>query len=159
MVQCLRHTSGTPVPTWLTEKDALLLKRKVRLSKQEPLCDEVQILNVNPNYAHIRTADGQEKTVSLSKLSQPGEPLLNHAIDSPDPSNNSRVIESRESDPQGLIIPEVEQPIVQPVSQQPVHSKTELVSKPVPVMGGHGKGWCNLDTNNILQGSRRSQNQ
>ena len=154
-----KSTSGTSVPTWLTEKDTALLKRNVRVSKQEPLCDEVQILNVNPNYAHIRTADGQEKTVSLSKLSQPGEPLLNHAIDSPDPSNNSRVIESRESDPQGLIIPEVEQPIVQPVSQQPVHSKTELVSKPVPVMGGHGKGWCNLDTNNILHGSRRSQNQ
>ena len=57
-----RSTSGTSVPSWLTEEDTAYLKRQVRNSKQDPLCDLVEVLEVNPTYAHIRTQDGVEKT-------------------------------------------------------------------------------------------------
>ena len=67
-----RSTSGTSVPSWLTEEDTAYLKRQVRRSKQDPLCDLVEVLEVNPTYAHIRTQDGVEKTVNLKHLSQPG---------------------------------------------------------------------------------------
>ena len=35
-------------------------------SKHEPLVDEVEFLEANPDYAHIRFPDGQEDSVSLS---------------------------------------------------------------------------------------------
>ena len=61
------------MPTWLTEKETALLKRTVRRSKQDPPFDEVTLLHVNPGYAHIRTPEGREKTVSLKHLAQPGQ--------------------------------------------------------------------------------------
>ena len=67
-----RSSTGSSVPTWLTEADTALLKRHVRRSKQEPLCDEVDVLQVNPHYVHIRTGDGTEKTVSVKHLAPPG---------------------------------------------------------------------------------------
>ena len=69
-----RSTTGASVPTWLTESQTALLSRYVRRSKQDPLCEEVELLEVNPSYAHVRKSDGTEKTVSIKHLAPPGKP-------------------------------------------------------------------------------------
>ena len=63
-----RSTSGTTLPSWLSEPGKVLVKRFVRQSKQDPLVDEVELIEANPNYAHIRYPNGRESTVSLRHL-------------------------------------------------------------------------------------------
>ena len=46
----------------------VLLRRNVRLHKNEPLVDEVELLDVNPMYANIKLQDGRESTVSIRDL-------------------------------------------------------------------------------------------
>ena len=65
-----RSPTGMSIPSWLTDAETALLKRHVR-NKQEPLVDEVDVIMVNPDYAHIRTSEGVEKTVSIRHLSPP----------------------------------------------------------------------------------------
>ena len=43
-------------------------KRHVR-NKHEPLVDEAELIELNPNYAHVRMQDGRETTVSIRDLS------------------------------------------------------------------------------------------
>ena len=56
------------MPNWLTSPGKVFLKRHARSSKFEPLVDEVDLLEANPNYAHIRHSNGRESTVSLRHL-------------------------------------------------------------------------------------------
>ena len=63
-----RSTSGTSVPTWLTAPGLVLLKRQERKSKFDPLVDEVELIEANPKYAHVRFPDGREDTVSTKFL-------------------------------------------------------------------------------------------
>ena len=70
-----RSTNGLSMPSWLSNPGPVLLKRHVRNSKYEPLVDEVELLEANPNYAHIRHPDGRENTVSLRDLAPCGAPL------------------------------------------------------------------------------------
>ena len=63
-----RSSSGHSMPSWLCEQRTVLLKRHVRHSKTDPLVDEVELLQANPNYAHIRYSDGRETTVSTRHL-------------------------------------------------------------------------------------------
>ena len=60
------------MPTWLSSPGPVLLKRHVRANKTDPLVDEVQLLQANPQYAHIRHADGRETTVSIRHLAPHG---------------------------------------------------------------------------------------
>ena len=53
------------MPTWLSVPGPVLLKRHIRTSKTDPLVDEVQLLQANPQYAHIQHADVREATVSI----------------------------------------------------------------------------------------------
>lgn len=71
-----RSTSGYTLPTWLSEAEFALLRRHVRNSKQDPLVDEVKILEVNPTYAHVKFPDGRETTVSISDLAPQGTKTL-----------------------------------------------------------------------------------
>jgi len=48
-----RAMMGTSVPTWLMSPGPVLLRRFVR-TKGEPLRDEVELLDANPTYAHVR---------------------------------------------------------------------------------------------------------
>ena len=61
------------MPTWLSSPGPVLLKRHVRTSKSDPLVDEVELLQVNPQYAHIRHPDGRETTVSIRHLAPCGD--------------------------------------------------------------------------------------
>jgi len=63
-----RSTSGSSIPSWLATPGPVLLKRHVRSSKFEPLVDEVELIEANPNYAYVRFPDGREDTVALKHL-------------------------------------------------------------------------------------------
>ena len=83
-----RSSAGQSLPSWLMNPGKVLHKRHVRQSKYEPLVEEVDLLEANPNYAHIRNAEGRETTVSLRDLAPRGtdmEPdgtaLLHSAVD------------------------------------------------------------------------------
>ena len=68
-----KSTSGVSVPSWLATPGKVLLKRQARNSKFEPLVDEVHLIQANPQYAHIRHADGREDTVSTKYLAPQGD--------------------------------------------------------------------------------------
>ena len=60
-----RSTSGNAVPTWLSTRGTVLLRRRNRQSKYDPLVEEVELLDENPEYAHVKFMNGRESTVSL----------------------------------------------------------------------------------------------
>ena len=66
-------TSGCSIPTWLTAGELVLLRKHVRHSKYDPLVDEVELLEVNPQFAHVRFPDGKEATVSVRDLAPRGQ--------------------------------------------------------------------------------------
>ena len=69
-----RSMFGPSIPTWLTDANSkVLLRRHVRASKYEPLVDEVELLEANHQYAHIRYPDGRESTVSTRHLAPAGD--------------------------------------------------------------------------------------
>lgn len=63
-----KTSSGVSLPSWLSSPGPVLLRRHVRQSKYEPLVDEVELIEANPQYAHIRFPDGREDTVNLRDL-------------------------------------------------------------------------------------------
>ena len=68
-----KSATGTTLPNWLSSPGRVLMKRNVRSSKYDPLVDEVDLLDCNPLYAHVRLLDGRETTVSLHQLAPLGE--------------------------------------------------------------------------------------
>ena len=56
----------------MTTQEKVLLKRHVRKSKYDPLVDEFDLIDVNPEYAHVRFSDGKESTVSVRDLAPCG---------------------------------------------------------------------------------------
>jgi transposase InsO family protein len=63
-----RSSSGSSIPSWLTNPGSVLLKRHARSSKSDPLVEEVELILATPNYAHIQRRNGVESTVSLRDL-------------------------------------------------------------------------------------------
>lgn len=70
-----RSTSGQSLPNWLMEPGNVLMKRHARNSKYEPLVSEVELLQSNIDYAHVRLPDGRETTVSTKHLAPCGQNL------------------------------------------------------------------------------------
>ena len=48
------------------------MKYHARTSKFDPMVEAVELLDVNPMYAHVRHKSGRESTVSLRDLAPPG---------------------------------------------------------------------------------------
>jgi len=71
-----RSSTGHSIPCWLCEPGTVLLKRNVRHSKTEPLVDEVELLQANPNYADVRYPDGRVTTVSTRHLAPAGKVVI-----------------------------------------------------------------------------------
>jgi transposase InsO family protein len=71
-----RRSSGISIPTWLSAPGTVLLKRHVRHNKTDPLVDEVELIQANPQYAHIKHANGREATVSIKHLAPRGDVQL-----------------------------------------------------------------------------------
>ena len=63
-----RSISGHTLPSWLAENGPVLLRKHARKSKYDPLCEEVDLIEVNPAYAKVKMQSGQEATVSLRDL-------------------------------------------------------------------------------------------
>lgn len=70
-----RTSSGMALPSWLTVPGPVFLKRHARSSKYDALVDEVELIDANPNYAHIKHSDGTESTVSLRDLAPLGNEI------------------------------------------------------------------------------------
>lgn len=72
----IRSFNGTSMPTWLANNGPVLMKRFVRNSKYDPLVEEVELLEANHQYAHVRLPDGRETTVSTRSLAPVGENII-----------------------------------------------------------------------------------
>ncbi|GAA51874.1 hypothetical protein CLF_106941, partial [Clonorchis sinensis] len=59
---------GTSLPQWLLSPGPVLMRRNTRSSKFEPVVEEVELLECNPEYAYVRHSNGTEETVSLRHL-------------------------------------------------------------------------------------------
>lgn len=95
-----RSSLGYSLPHWLANPGPVLLRRHVRSSKYEPLVDEVELLEANDKYAHIRHQNGRETTVSVQDLAPPGETVIQFS----DPSEESPV----EADFEGFPTPTIQ---------------------------------------------------
>ena len=146
-----RSTNGTSVPTWITQADTALLKRQVRQSKQDPLVDEVDIIEVNPHYATVRLDNGTEKNVSLKHLAPAGVPSHSQ-VNTPyvDPQAQPVLVNPEAQPVQGTCdVQPAELPCDAPRTAPPAPVP------PTPIMGHRGELWCDLTSDNIIQGRRR----
>jgi len=70
-----RSMLGTSLPNWLVNPGTVLLRRHVR-NKDDPLCDEVGLIDANPSFARVRFPDGRESTVSTNDLARCPQPTV-----------------------------------------------------------------------------------
>ena len=85
-----RNTNGDSLPSWLMKPGPVLLRRFVRSHKNEPLVDQVQLLESNPTSASIKYPDGRESTVSVKDLAPCPE---SEEIPDPDNATNENTAE------------------------------------------------------------------
>ena len=84
-------TLGTSVPSWVSSSGPVLLKRHVRISKYDPLVDEVELIQASPSHAHVRLQSGREVTVSLRDVAPFGEKEVLDDVGL-QPSNNTELL-------------------------------------------------------------------
>ena len=126
-----RSSSGASIPTWLATPGPVLLKRQVRSdSKTDPLVDEVESLEANPNYAHVRYPDGRETTVSIKHLAPKGQSTMSQPT--PEVSvEEERLAPDRASMSQPLSQPVEEHPTtLTPVEQPPLRRSERIRCSP-----------------------------
>ena len=68
---------GSSLPSWLITPEPVLLKNYYRTSKYQPIVNEVELIDANPNYAKIRYQDGSEANVSIKDLAPTGTQDVN----------------------------------------------------------------------------------
>ncbi|GFV40073.1 hypothetical protein TNCV_2915021 [Trichonephila clavipes] len=67
-----RSHNGCSIPTWLTKPGPVLMKNQMRANKYEPIVQEVELIEANPDYAHVKLGDERETTVSIRHLAPRG---------------------------------------------------------------------------------------
>ena len=82
-----KSSFGKSIPTWLTSQGKVLLKNFNRQSKYDPLIEEVELVEANPEYAFVRFGNGKETSVSLKHLAPLGDNLCTKKCIIP-PSNS-----------------------------------------------------------------------
>ena len=68
-----RNTSSysqNRMPDWINKPGPILLKNFTRSSKNDPLVQEVELLDSNPHYAWIQHDDGRQQTISTRHLAR-----------------------------------------------------------------------------------------
>ena len=74
---------GTNAPIWMTEPGPMYVLKYVRY-KYDPVVEEMDLLNANPNYAVVRSPEGREVTVSARDIAPtpagPGEANESHSL-------------------------------------------------------------------------------
>ena len=93
-----RTATGHTLPSWLLNKGPALLKKHVRASKYDPLCEEVDLIHVTPSYAQVRLKSGREQTVSLRDLAPLPQPATEPAASSDIASSPRRPVSDRSPD-------------------------------------------------------------
>ncbi|GFW36419.1 uncharacterized protein TNCV_3713371 [Trichonephila clavipes] len=68
-----RSHNGCSIPTWLTKPGSVLTKNQMRANKYEPIIQEVELIEANPNYTHVKLRVERETTVSIRYLAPIGE--------------------------------------------------------------------------------------
>ena len=68
-----RSVCGQSVPTWLTDSDKVFVRRHAKNSKFDPCVEEADLIEANPQYAHVRFSNGRETTVSIKDLAPCGK--------------------------------------------------------------------------------------
>ncbi|XP_054287700.1 uncharacterized protein LOC129003432 [Macrosteles quadrilineatus] len=92
-----RSYYGGSVPSWLSQPGPVLLRKHNRPSKYDSLVEEVELIQANPGYAHVKLPNGQEKTVSIRDLAPaPGQPSLETDYQLPETCGNEQVIQEPE---------------------------------------------------------------
>ena len=118
-----RSASGNALPSWLLQPGDVLLKRFGNKSKYEPSVDVVELLEANPNFAHVRFRDGREDTVALRNLAP--YPRQSDQEDTL-PSSEAEPLDSKETTAQG---PDVSPEVT--CGFPPAPRRSERVRKPV----------------------------
>ena len=140
-----RSSSGTSVPSWLTAPGPVLLKRNARSSKFDPLVEEVELLQANPHYAHVRYHDGRETTVSVRHLAPQGQPNTslrperqaecqpdNQERESPTqslPDNGEPVLDNQEPEGPTQSLPDNQEPVLDILPTQTVNQEINQAPK------------------------------
>ncbi|GFT37457.1 retrovirus-related Pol polyprotein from transposon opus [Trichonephila clavipes] len=75
-----RSHNGCSIPTWLTKPGRVLIKNQMRANKYEPIVQEVELIEANPDYAHAKLGDGRKTTVSIRHLAPRGETTRSHCL-------------------------------------------------------------------------------
>ena len=134
-----RSSSGSSVPSWLGTPGPIFIKRHVRTSKMDPLVDEVELLQANPHYAHVRYPDGRETTVATKHLAPQGQQKISQPLLQPGPEVNLGVSNDQgsptsqrqnEQSPTGRT-PTEQTPSSQTPTEQPPSSRTSTEQPPL----------------------------
>ena len=111
-----KSSFGLAMPTWLLSPGNVLLRKHVRASKYDPLVEEVELLETNPNYARVKFPNGNESNVNLRHLA----PLPK---DKHNGQNYPTTPGGQSSEPI-LPVQEFEEPSESPKTPLPVHEET-----------------------------------
>ncbi|XP_072387048.1 uncharacterized protein [Diabrotica undecimpunctata] len=71
-VHTRRSPNGNTIPSWLAESGHVLMKRFDRKNKYQPIVEEVEVIEANPEYCFVKLKDGRETTVSNRHLAPCG---------------------------------------------------------------------------------------
>ena len=82
-----RSMLGRSLPHWLVQPGPVLLRRFI-INKKQPRVDTVELIEANPNFAHIRFPDGRESTVSVSDLA------LSQSLQSVSDADNDSILKA-----------------------------------------------------------------
>ena len=130
-----RSTNGNSLPSWLLSPGPVYYKRHVRNSKYDPVVDEVELIEANPQYAQIRLPDGRESTVALRHLAPVGNDRLSDSSEIPQildktPTQNQTFPDTVLSDPAPSQEAEEPPSSVQPLEESHVSEQPpELVTR------------------------------
>ena len=79
-----KSSNGCSLPSWLCKEGPILLRRRNRQDKTEPLVDMVELVATNPNYAVVRCPDGsnEEEKEDDNPLEEPPTLFDNNSTES-----------------------------------------------------------------------------
>ena len=121
-----RSSTGHSIPTWLSTPGPVFLKKHVRGSKYESLVEKVELIEANPQYAHVRFPSGREDTVSIRHLAPMGNEYDNMEMsESQVPAEQPTMPEER-AEVTNKAAPQVQHDVPQTVLQ------SEATLQPVP---------------------------
>ena len=127
-----RSASGSSVPSWLLEQQKVLVKRHARKTKYEPLCDEADLIAVNPTHAKVKYNSGREDTVSLRHLAP--LPVVGTDASNDFPSGSTVMVKAKDSKPQNPIQPPSCVPISEATSEPDLAKPTKVENQSSPIV-------------------------